>query len=138
MPWFLDSNVCIMHLRGRHPQLTARWQQHPAGEIFIPLPVYAELLVGAEKSSQRERVLREVESLLEAHEIVEVTEDAAAHYARIRADLEGRGAIIGANDLWIAALALTHDATLVTNNTGEFSRVNGLKLEDWSLPPSVE
>ncbi len=134
MPWFLDSNACIMHLRGRHPQLTARWQKHPAGEVFLPLPVYAELLLGAEKSSQRERVLREIELLLEAHAIVEITEDIAAHYARIRADLEKRGIIIGANDLWIAALALAHDATLVTNNTDEFSRVDGLKLEDWSLP----
>lgn len=120
MAWLLDSNACIMHLRGRHPQLTTRWQRHPAGEIFIPLPVYAELLVGAEKSSQRERVSREIELLLEAHDVVEVTEDIAAPYARIRADLERRGTIIGTNDIWIAALALAHEATLVTNNTNEF------------------
>ena len=58
--------------------------------------------MGAEKSSQPERVLRQIETLLEAHEIVEITEEVAEHYARIRADLETRGVTIGGNDLWIA------------------------------------
>ena len=53
--------------------------------------------------------------------------------ACIRADLETRGVVIGGNDLWIAATALAHGATLVTNNTAEFSRVPGLQLEDWTL-----
>ena len=96
--------------------------------------MYAELLVGAEKSSQPERVRREVESLLEAHGIIEITEEVAGHYARVRADVERRGLIIGGNDLWIAAMALALGATLVTNNTDEFSRVSGLVLEDWTLP----
>ena len=96
--------------------------------------MYAELLVGAEKSSQPERVLRQIETLLEAHEIVELTEEVAEHYARIRVGLEGSGTAIGANDLWIAATALAHGATLVTNNTGEFSRVTGLTIEDWTQP----
>ena len=132
MAWFLDTNACIMHLRGRHPQLSGRWRQHRAEDLAIPLTTYAELLVGAEKSSQPERVLRQIELLLEAHEIVELTEEVAEHYARLRAELETRGAIIGGNDLWIAATALAHGATLVTNNTGEFSRVPGLIIEDWS------
>ena len=132
MAWFLDTNACIMHLRGRHPQLSGRWRQHRAEDLAIPLTTYAELLVGAEKSSQPERVLRQIELLLEAHEIVELTEEVAEHYARLRAELETRGAVIGGIDLWIAATALAHGATLVTNNTGEFSRVPGLVIEDWS------
>ena len=132
MAWFLDTNACIMHLRGRHPQLSGRWRQHRAEDLAIPLTTYAELLVGAEKSSQPERVLRQIELLLEAHEIVELTEEVAEHYAHLRAELETRGTIIGGNDLWIAATALAHGATLVTNNTGEFSRVPGLVIEDWS------
>jgi tRNA(fMet)-specific endonuclease VapC len=132
MAWFLDTNACIMHLRGRHPQLSGRWRQHRAEDLVIPLTTYAELLVGAEKSSQPERVLRQIEVLLEAHEIVEMTEEVAEHYARIRADLEKRGVVIGGNDLWIAATALAHGATLVTNNTAEFSRVPGLLIEDWT------
>lgn len=132
MAWFLDTNACIMHLRGRYPQLNGRWRQHRAEDLAIPLTTYAELLVGAEKSSQPERVLRQIELLVEAHEIVELTEEVAEQYARFRAELETRGAGIGGNDLWIAATALAHGATLVTNNTGEFSRVPGLMIEDWS------
>ena len=134
MAWFLDTNACIMHLRGRHPQLSAQWRRHRAEDLALPLTAYAELLVGAEKSSQPERVLRQIELLLEAHEIVEITEEVAECYARIRADLEKRGVTIGGNDLWIAATALAHGAILVTNNTGEFSRVPGLLLEDWAQP----
>ena len=134
MAWFLDTNACIQHLRGRHPQLSARWRQHRAEDIALPLTVYAELLVGAEKSSQPERVLQQIELLLTAHEIVEITEEVAEEYARIRADLERRGLVIGGNDLWIAATALAHGATLVTNNTAEFSRIPALALEDWTLP----
>lgn len=134
MAWFLDTNACIMHLRGRHPQLSAKWRAHRAEDLAIPLAVYAELLVGAEKSSQREKVLRQIDLLLEAHEIVEITEEVAGHYARIRADLERRGVMIGGNDLWIAATACAHGATLVTNNTGEFNRVSGLLVEDWTQP----
>jgi tRNA(fMet)-specific endonuclease VapC len=134
MAWFLDTNACIMHPRGRHPQVSVRWRQHRAEDLAIPLTTYAELLVGAEKSSQPERVLQQIELLLEAHEIVEITEEVAEHYARIRADLEARGVNIGGNDLWIAATAFAHGATLVTNNTGEFSRVPGLLIEDWTQP----
>lgn len=134
MAWFLDTNACIMHLRGRHPQLSAKWRQHRAEDLAIPLPAYAELLVGAEKSSQPEKVLWQIELLLEAHEIVEITEEVAEHYARIRADLEKRGVTIGGNDLWIAATACAHGATLVTNNTAEFTRVPGLLIEDWAQP----
>ncbi len=133
MAWFLDTNVCIRHWRGQHPQLSARWRQHRAEEIYIPLTVYAELLVGAEKSSHPERVQRQIETLLEAHDIVEITDEVAEHYARIRADLEKRGVIIGGNDLWIAATALAHGATLVTSNVGEFSRIPDLALEDWAI-----
>lgn len=130
--WFLDTNACIMYSRG-HAQVCSRWRQHRAFDISIPLTVYGELLVGAEKSSQTMRVLREIEELLEVHEVVELTEDVAKQYARIRAELEERGESIGSNDLWIAATAVTHGATLVTNNTREFSRISGLQVEDWSL-----
>jgi len=131
MAWFLDTNVCIQHWRGQHPQLSARWRQHQAKEVCVPLTVYAELLVGAEKSSQPDRVLQQIETLLEAHEIIEITDIVAEYYARIRADLERRGVIIGGNDLWIAATALAHGATLVSANIGEFSRIPDLATENW-------
>ena len=131
--FFLDTNACIMKMRG-HARVCLRWQQHDARELALPLIVYGELLVGAEKSNRSQRVLQQIEMLLESHVVFDVTESVAAHYARIRADLEKRGVTIGENDMWIAAMAVAHGVTLVTNNTGEFSRVPGLKIEDWTQP----
>lgn len=129
--WFLDTNACIMFSRGQ-TQVCAHWRRHRAGELAIPVTVLGELLVGAEKSSHPQRVLAEIEALLERHELIGVTEEVAGAYARIRAALEKRGATIGENDLWIAATAVAHSATVVTNNMAEFSRVPGLTIEDWT------
>ena len=68
--------------------------------------------------------------------MLEFPDAAALHYAEIRADLKKRGALIGANDLLIAAHARSLGLTLVTNNTAEFGRVKGLKIENWTLPKS--
>jgi tRNA(fMet)-specific endonuclease VapC len=67
-------------------------------------------------------------------EVLEFPDDAATHYAQIRADLKKRSRMIGANDLFIAAHARSVGLRLVTNNTGEFGRVKGLTLENWTLP----
>ena len=67
-------------------------------------------------------------------EVLDFPDDAASHYAEIRADLKKRGALIGANDLFIAAHARSLGLKLVTNNTAEFGRVKGLAIENWTLP----
>ncbi len=133
MMWYLDANACIHYLRERYSSLTVRWHQHRSEDLALPLPVYAELLVGAEKSGRPERAFQQITSLIEVHEVVEITKADAKQYARIRAHLERRGEPIGMNDLWIAAMALSVGATLVTNNTREFSRVPDLVLEDRTL-----
>lgn len=69
--------------------------------------------------------------LKDIYTVASIDTDAALAYARVRADLERRGLVIGANDMWIAAQALAHDLTLVTANTREFSRVSGLKIVNW-------
>jgi tRNA(fMet)-specific endonuclease VapC len=61
-------------------------------------------------------------------------DDAARHHAEIRADLKKRGALIGANDLLIAAHARCLGMKLVTNNTADFGRVKGLAIENWTSP----
>lgn len=61
-------------------------------------------------------------------------DQAAEEYGKARAHLSSTGMLIGPNDLIIAATALAHDCTLVTHNTQEFSRVPGLRIEDWQLP----
>jgi tRNA(fMet)-specific endonuclease VapC len=66
--------------------------------------------------------------------VLEFSDDAAVHYAQIRADLKKRGQMIGGNDLFIAAHARSLGLTLVTNNVAEFGRVKGLTLENWTRP----
>jgi tRNA(fMet)-specific endonuclease VapC len=68
-------------------------------------------------------------------EALDFADDAARHHAEIRADLKKRGALIGANDLFIAAHARALGFTLVTNNTTEFEPVNDFAMENWTIPP---
>ena len=93
--------------------------------------VLGELEFGAEKSTWAARNRQRLNELTERLPLLGVDASAARHYARIRAQLERQGQPIGANDLWIAAQALAADATLVTDNEGEFRRVPGLALENW-------
>ncbi len=93
----------------------------------------AELLYGAYKSKRADENVKDVMNFVEDFEIIPVDLPEADLYGQIRASLGRKGQPIGNNDMLIAATALTHNATLVTNNTGEFSRIDGLKLEDWTL-----
>lgn len=100
-------------------------------EIKIPVIVKAELLLGAYKSQVREKTVQKVEKFLEPFEILPFTNEIASEYAEIRKKLESEGSIIGANDLFIAAAVKSKNGILVTHNTGEFSRISRLAVEDW-------
>ena len=95
--------------------------------------VAAELRYGAEKSARRAENGRLVAGFLEPYEIVPFDDDAASVYSGVRHDCEKRGAVVGPNDLIIAATALSRNGTLVTRNTREFSAIKGLPLQDWTL-----
>ena len=94
----------------------------------------AELLYGVEVSPRRAQDAAALAAFLPYVEVVALDDDAALHYAEIRADLKRRGAMIGANDLFIAAHARALGLTLVTNNTAEFERVSDLAIENWTAP----
>jgi tRNA(fMet)-specific endonuclease VapC len=96
--------------------------------------VVAERLFGALRSRDAARNRAEVQKFVAGLVSLPFDDRAAAEYARIRADLIARGLVIGPNDLLIAAIAVANGLTLVTHNTGEFSRVVGLWLEDWQTP----
>ena len=100
-------------------------------EIKISSAVKGKLLLGAFKSRTREKTTEKVEKFLKPFEIVDFTDKMSYAYAEIRKDLELAGTPIGANDLFIAAIALHEKATLITHNRDEFSRVKDLKIEDW-------
>jgi tRNA(fMet)-specific endonuclease VapC len=131
MTYFLDTNICIFHLNGTAPRLSNVLEHTAQSSIAIPSIVAAELIYGAEKSAKREHNLEKTGLFLSLYDIIPFDLDAAKIYGAIRRDLEYSGQIIGGNDLIIAATVLARKGTLVTNNTGEFSRVRGLLLEDW-------
>jgi tRNA(fMet)-specific endonuclease VapC len=132
--WFLDTNIVIFCLRGKSPAAMRRLHAMPAMDVQVPLQVHAELLVGAAKSTSPAQAKTRVLAFLAP--FVVAWPDAAVedHYVAIRTHLEARGTPISEADLWIAATARAVGGTIVTNNTGEFSRVPNLTIEDWTIP----
>jgi tRNA(fMet)-specific endonuclease VapC len=101
----------------------------------MSLVTKAELLYRVEVSPHRNQDAAALAAFLPYVEALDLTDAVATHHAEIRADLKKRGAMIGANDLFIAAHARGLGITLVTNNTQEFERVPGLAIENWTTPP---
>jgi tRNA(fMet)-specific endonuclease VapC len=93
---------------------------------------FGELLYGAAKSTKRAEAVARLEELRRLLPVLPLDESVADAYGAIRADLESRGERIGNNDLWIAAHSLATSLVLVTNNDSEFSRVKGLKVQNWA------
>ena len=132
MKYYLDSNICIFYLRGRNIELRNKVDSFDKTLIKIPAVVKGELLTGAMKSSRRDRNIAEVMSFLADYEIVPFDDDSAWTYGEIQSALELKGQPIGYNDTIIAATVLAHNGILITNNTREFMRVEGLEYEDWT------
>lgn len=127
----LDTNICIYIINAKPPAVLARFHQFRLGDIGVSSVVAAELAYGVAKSgSARNR--QALEGFLAPLEVVPFDQHAVWVYGELCADLERRGQTIGALDTMIAAHALGLDALLVTNNTREFERVAGLKLENWA------
>ena len=131
MVYFLDTNICI-HLLNRSSQgVIDNYTKIDVDDISIPSTVAAELIYGANKSIKRDYNLMRFRTFLSQFTIVYVDMDVIEVYGEIRAELERKGTPIGANDYFIAAIVKANGGILVTNNTNEFSRVDGLIMEDW-------
>ena len=126
----LDTNTLIHYLKGLQPVVSHLEASSPR-ELAIPSVVAYEILFGTMNGSSSSR-RPVVAKLLAGLRQVPFDSDAAQESARVRFELESRGLVIGPLDLLIAGTALSRAATLVTNNTREFSRVRGLRLADWS------
>lgn len=131
MRYMLDTNICIYCIKHKPEQVFLRLQEHDPSEICISAVTYAELVHGVEKSQAVEKNRLALTLLLANIEILDFDTKAAECYGEIRADLEKRGTPIRPLNMMIAGHAKSLDYTVVTNNTKEFRRVQGLKLENW-------
>ena len=131
MPYLLDTNAWIHYLKRSDSPIRVRLAALQPIDIVTCAIVRSELLHGAKKYGNSTRRTAVVSQTLAPFKSVPFDDAAAVEYARIRHELETAGCVIGPYDLQIAAICAHHGLTLVTNNVGEFSRVHGLKIEDW-------
>ena len=133
MRYMLDTHILIYLIKRKPPSVIERFNQcKPDDELMMSFVTYAELLKGAERSSRKEQVEQQLTALCQIIPVCyEIGPEFARQYAIHAARLKGLGTPIGGNDLWIASHALSLGCTLVTHNTREFNRIDGLQLEDW-------
>ena len=134
MTHLLDTNPCVVYLAGRSENLRQRLDAAGDDAVVVCSIVCAELCFGAAKSHDPGTTMRRQQEFLQRFRSLPFDDAAARAYGPIRADLERAGAIIGANDLLIASIAVANGLILVSHNVGEFSRVPGLTVEDWEIP----
>lgn len=131
MNYMLDTNICIYLIRGRSQEILNKFKEFEFGDIGISSITFAELQYGVEKSEYKDQNRIALTNFLSPITILPFSDKAAVKYGKIRTLLGKKGGIIGAYDLLIAAHALAEDVVLVSNNTKEFERVPGLKLDNW-------
>lgn len=135
MTYLLDTNACIALINGRPEAVRRRFERHCSDGVAIATSSLAvfELWCGVGKSQRREANARRLTTFLGGPvDVLEFDDDDARTAGDVRATLELSGMPIGAYDVLIAGQALRRRATLVTTNTREFSRVPGLRWEDWA------
>lgn len=130
MKYMLDTNTCIFIIK-KDEKVLHHLKNIDFKEIYISSITLAELEYGVAKSDYIEKNKKALKDFISNFHILSFDENAANEYGKIRAYLENNGNTIGAMDMLIAAHAKSENLILVTNNTKEFNRVQGLQIEDW-------
>jgi tRNA(fMet)-specific endonuclease VapC len=130
LKYMLDTNILIYTMKNKPASVRAAFKKHD-GRMCISSITYMELVYGAERSSNPERNLTSLEGLIARIDVLPLGDSAAVHAGQIRAELAKLGMPIGPYDQLIAGHARSLGLVLVTNNEKEFSRVSGLRLENW-------
>lgn len=131
--YMLDTNILIYLIKQKPVAVLTHFQQHDFAEICVSSITVAELEYGIAKSGSPQKNKQTLDGWLQLLQRPSFDENAASAYGTLRATLEARGTPIGPLDTLIAAHALSLQATLVTNNVREFSRVPGLTIKDWTI-----
>jgi tRNA(fMet)-specific endonuclease VapC len=127
----LDTDISSYVMKGSEPTVMRRLTSVPVGDVCISAITKAELMYGVEVSPRMAQDRARLEVFLRHMVVLDFIEEAASDYGEIRAWLKKQGAMIAANDLFIAAHARCVGLVLVTNNAREFQRVPGLTIENW-------
>lgn len=125
----LDTNIVVAYLNGN--TVIGQRIADQLSEIAVPSLASAELYYGAYASSRIEANLAKLERLFQVVPIISFDQRASQQFGILKADLRRRGRLTSETDAWIAAIAITQGATLVTHNTRDFEHIAGLRLEDW-------
>ena len=131
LEYMLDTNICTYVIKNRPAALRERFDQL-AEALCISTITLAELLYGVEKSMRRSQNLEAVEQFAARLDVLPFSPKAAAHFGQIRTELQRMGLPCGAYDMLIAAHARSEGLVLITNNSREFERVPGLRLDNWA------
>ena len=133
MKYMLDTNILIYLLKNKPPSVVKRVNSlEEDAQLTMSFFTYAELLKGAERSTRKDKVLIDLKNLTRQIPVLYYINHVLCEYYAIHFTyLKKAGTPIGANDLWIACHALAENAVLVTHNTSEFSRLQGLQIDDW-------
>ncbi|MDE5771941.1 MAG: type II toxin-antitoxin system VapC family toxin [Ruminococcus sp.] len=130
MKYLLDTNMCI-YAQKKTPNVLAKMQENFHKGLVISSITLAEREYGVQASANPEKNTVALLKFLAAVDILPFESTAASEYGKIRADLRKKGTPIGNMDMLIAAHAKSENLIVVTHNTREFERVDGLLLEDW-------
>ena len=128
--FILDTDTCIYWLKGNE-NIERSVIKHGLGNIFITVITECELFYGAYKSMKKDKNLAVVEELKTRIKTLHTVSGIPSLYGTIKAELESRGQTLDDADLLIASIALLNNATLVTNNSEHFKRINRLRIENW-------
>lgn len=131
MKYMLDTNIIIYAKCNKPEEVLKRFRKYSPEEMCISAITFAELEYGVEKSMKPAQNRLALMLFLSNIAIMPFDSKAATEYGKIRSVLEKKGKLIGSNDMLIAAHAKALGLTLITNNSREFERVEGLKTENW-------
>jgi len=128
--FILDTDTCIYWLKG-NANIERSVIKHGLGNIFITVITECELFYGAYKSMKKDKNLAMVEELKTRIKTLHTVSGIPSLYGKIKVELESKGQTLDDADLLIASIALLNNATLVTNNSKHFKRINEFKTENW-------
>ena len=130
LTYMLDTNICVYVIK-RYPQKLRDKFNALAEQLCVSSITLGELHYGAEKSARRVENLTAIEYFVARLDVLPFAEKAAAHYGQVRAELERAGTPCGPHDMQIGGHARSEGLIVVTNNMREFTRMPGVRAENW-------